>query len=138
MREDTSFDPEGRTARSTMAMPRAAGSATVIAGGLTLLYGVIAEGVLRIPVSGGRTGLVFALGLLLCVLGAMTMRSLLWSCWATMIVAAMMLASELWTAYAHGRPDGTVLSVFSLVVPLIVLVLNTLTVGSLRDLRNRS
>jgi hypothetical protein len=103
-----------------------------------MLLNVLAAVVARPAGSKLWLGVGFACGVLFCVLGVMTVRLRAWSVWTSAIIAAVLLAGELWSAYGGGRrPEGATVSVFVLTVPAIVLIMNMLAVGAARRLPSR-
>lgn len=111
---------------------RAAGVASIIGGAL---FAAMALTFARAGASELDLGTYTIAGIAVSVLGVLTLRLETWSMWATIGIAAAFLGGELWLAYGSGRtPGGKTLSLFLLVVPLILLVFNTLAVGAARGL----
>jgi len=116
---------------------RAAGAATIASGGLTIIAVVLGITLLGTPMNDVTIWVALAIGVLLCGLGLTTLRIRTWSLWATAAVMAILLGGQLWVAHVGGESQSATLSVFSLIVPLIVLVINVLAVGAIRRLRPR-
>ncbi len=116
---------------------RAAGAATIASGGLAILGVVLAVTVAGAPMNDLTIWVALAIGVLLCGLGLTTLRIRAWSLWATAAVMAVWLGGQLWVAQVGDDPQGATVSVFSLIVPLVVLVINVLAIGAIRRLRIR-
>ncbi len=126
--------PADPTTASAINMIRAAGAATIVAGVLLIVFAV-----LTVTLGGpnaDRMGafLDFVVGLALCGLGAISFRVHPWAPWVTLLIMFLFLAGQLWMAYGGDELSGERISVFMLVVPLIVLIFNTLSIGAARTL----
>ncbi len=117
---------------------RAAGAVT-IAAGLMVLFIALVVTLTQAQAESLPVFISMVLGVLISLLGVMTLRRRAWGPWATMVIMGLFLAEQFWAAYGGGRkPEGATLSVFLLVVPLIVLIVNTRAIGAIRDLRAQS
>jgi hypothetical protein len=114
---------------------RAAGVATIVSG---VLFSVMAFLLAQAVPATMAVAVSSSLGIVLAVLGVLTLRLQTWSLWAAIFIATFLLGCELWVAYGGGRkPAGETLSIFLLVIPLLVLVINVLAVGAARALLGR-
>ncbi|MBN1343370.1 MAG: hypothetical protein JXQ73_11855 [Phycisphaerae bacterium] len=135
MGKASSSGPLEPAARRAVNLLRAAGSTTVIAGVLIVLYYVLALALTPGQQSDLAVAAGLILGVVLCGLGVMTLLLRTGGLWPTMIIAGILLAMQLLNAFMSASGQGQeTLSVFALVVPLIVLVFNTLAVGAARTL----
>ncbi len=118
---------------------RAAGSATVMAGVLTLCYAVAFAALTPMPLNVLEFALSLIVGLGLIATGVGTLRIHHRSLWVTLVLTAVVLAIQLWAAYGGGRsPSQASLSVYLLTVPLVVLITNTLAIGAVRTLKPKN
>jgi len=69
---------------------------------------------------------------LLIFLGVMVLGMRTWGPWAAIAIGAVLLGGQLWSTFIG--PEGATPSVFSLIIPLIVLVANGLAVNAARRL----
>ncbi len=117
---------------------RAAGAATVMAGLMTMVYVVLF--VVLAPRQADKVEFYGALvvGIALVVAGLGTLRSHSKALWVTVVTMAVILGIQLWVAYGTARKSpGAGLSIYLLTVPLVVLLVNTAAIGSVRAMRNR-
>ncbi len=127
-------NPKSNEMQRSINQIRAAAAATLIAGGLTIVYAFGTILMARDDLDRIAASLDLFVGLVICALGLLSLRIHRWSPWATTCVMAAFLAGQLYEAYSNELTVGPQLSVFMLVVPLIVLVFNTLAIGAVRSL----
>lgn len=130
--------PVDATTTNAVNMIRAAGSATIVAGVLLVLFAILSTVYSGQSADKLKAFLDFVVGLALCGLGVMSLRVHPWASWVTLLLMFLFLAGQLWTAYGTGEDSTRRISVFMLVVPLIVLIFNTLSIGAARSLGGKA
>jgi hypothetical protein len=122
--------------RRAREMARAAGWATIVAGLLTAVYAVLFNLLVCSEPARLDAAVALMMGAALILSGIGVLRRSGAALWITIIMVAGVLGLQLWTAYS-GYMGSEGVSIYLLTVPLVILIVNTLAVGTVRRLAAR-